>query len=72
MEIMDLKFGDTLVFEDRTRKFKVSLLVNIDNQDELSLGVDAPREISIDREEVYLRKQKNQSKANIKVGRQND
>lgn len=66
MEIMDLKFGDTLVFEDRTRKFKVSLLVNKDNQDELSLGVDAPREISIDREEVYLRKQKANQKLTSK------
>ena len=59
MDILNLNFEDRLVFQEGGKcKFKVSLLVNKENKDEYAFGVDAPRHVSVDREEVWLRKEK--------------
>lgn len=64
MDILNLNYDDVLVFEENgNTKFKVSLLINKENKEEFALGVQAPRHVSVDREEIWLRKAKSKTRA---------
>ena len=56
MDIINLEFNDSIMFDVNNESVKLTLLRNKENQDEYALGVDAPRAVSINREEIYFRK----------------
>lgn len=56
MDIINLEFNDSIMFDVNNESIKLTLLRNKENQDEYALGVDAPRAVSINREEIYFRK----------------
>lgn len=62
MDIMTLDYDDSFVIELRGERVRISLLRNKENPDEYALGVDAPRSVAINREEIYLRKKRSQER----------
>ena len=56
MDIINLEFNDSIMFDVNNESIKLTLLRNKENQDEYALGVDASRAVSINREEVHFRK----------------
>lgn len=58
MELISLAYNESIVIEMGGQKVKMTLLVNKDNPDEYAFGIDAPRSIAINREEIYQKKAK--------------
>lgn len=62
MDLMSLEYDESFEIDLRGTKIKVTLLRNKENPDEYAFGVDAPRSVAINREEIYQRKKKAKSK----------
>lgn len=58
MDIYQLEYGESIHFKLNNTDIKVTLIENKVNPDEYALGVDAPRSVSVNREEIYKRIQK--------------
>lgn len=58
MELMSLSFDETLILEVKGEKVKITLLQNKDNPDEYAFGIDAPRSVALNREEIYKKKKR--------------
>lgn len=58
MDLMSLEYDEAFEIDLRGQKIKVTLLKNKENPDEYAFGVDAPRSVAINREEIYQRKKK--------------
>jgi sRNA-binding carbon storage regulator CsrA len=56
MDIYTLDYNESIYFELNGKQIKVMLVENKVNPDEFALGVDAPRSVSVNREEIYNRK----------------
>jgi sRNA-binding carbon storage regulator CsrA len=56
MDLLSLDYNDSIVIEMGKSKVKMTLLINKENPDEFAFGVDAPRSIAINREEIYRKK----------------
>ncbi len=61
MELLSLNYNESVVIEVGGKKVKVTLLVNKDNPDEFAFGIDAPRSVAINREEIYRKKLKTEN-----------
>lgn len=59
MELFNIKYKDSLIIKIGGQTVKITLLPKKDNTDEYALGIDAPRNISVDREEIYHKKKIN-------------
>ena len=62
MDLMSLQYDESFEIDLRGTKIKVTLLRNKENPDEYAFGVDAPRSVGINREEIYQRKKKAKAK----------
>lgn len=62
MDLLSLDYNDSIVIEMGEMKVKMTLLVNKENPDEFAFGVDAPRSVAINREEIYQKKLKAEEK----------
>jgi sRNA-binding carbon storage regulator CsrA len=62
MDLYELNFNDSLCFNLKGKEIKLTLLENKVNPDEYAIGVTAPRSVSIDREEIYMRRKQNRPK----------
>lgn len=62
MDLMSLQYDESFEIDLRGTKIKVTLLKNKENPDEYAFGVDAPRSVAINREEIYQRKKQAKSK----------
>ena len=62
MDLLSLDYNDSIVIEMGETKVKMTLLVNKENPDEFAFGVDAPRSVAINREEIYQKKLKGEEK----------
>lgn len=58
MDLMNLNYDDFFELDLRGQKIKITLLKNKENPDEYAFGIDAPRSVAINREEIYQRKLK--------------
>jgi carbon storage regulator CsrA len=58
LDIYQLEYGESIHFKLNNADIKVTLIENKVNPDEYALGVDAPRSVSVNREEIYQRIQK--------------
>jgi carbon storage regulator CsrA len=58
VDIYQLEYGESIHFKLNNTDIKVTLIENKVNPDEYALGVDAPRSVSVNREEIYQRIQK--------------
>jgi carbon storage regulator CsrA len=58
LDIYQLEYGESIHFKLNNTDIKVTLIENKVNPDEYALGVDAPRSVSVNREEIYQRIQK--------------
>lgn len=56
MDLLSLEYNDSIVIEMGENKVKMTLLVNKENPDEFAFGIDAPRSVAINREEIYQMK----------------
>jgi len=62
MNLISLQYNESMEFDLNGKKIKITLLKNKDNSDEFTFGIDAPRSVAINREEIYKRKLKSTSK----------
>lgn len=58
MDLLSLDYNESIVIEMGDQKVKLTLLVNKENPDEYAFGIEAPRNIAINREEIYQKKRK--------------
>ncbi len=58
MELLSLDYNESVVIEIDGKKVKMTLLVNKENPDEYAFGIEAPRDVAINREEIYQKKNK--------------
>ena len=56
MDIYTLDYNESVYFELDGKQIRVMLIENKVNPDEYALGVDAPRSVSVNREEIYNKK----------------
>jgi sRNA-binding carbon storage regulator CsrA len=56
MDIYTLDYSESVYFELDGKQIRVMLIENKVNPDEYALGVDAPRSISVNREEIHNKK----------------
>jgi sRNA-binding carbon storage regulator CsrA len=56
MDIYTLDYSESVYFELKGKQIRVMLVENKVNPDEYALGVDAPRSVSVFREEIHKRK----------------
>jgi sRNA-binding carbon storage regulator CsrA len=63
MDIYTLDYNESIYFELNGKQIKVMLVENKVNPDEYALGVDAPRSVSVNREEIYNRKRQKYQKS---------
>lgn len=58
MDLLSIDYNESIVIEMGGKKVKLTLLVNKENPDEYAFGIEAPRDIAINREEIYQKKRK--------------
>lgn len=56
MDLVSLNYNESLVIKVKGQEVKITLLPSKDNHDEYAFGIKAPRNITIDREEVREKK----------------
>jgi sRNA-binding carbon storage regulator CsrA len=62
MDIFTLDYNEAVYFELDGKQIKIKLIENKVNPDEYSLAIDAPRSVSVNREEVYNKKRQRYQK----------
>jgi carbon storage regulator CsrA len=62
MDIFTLDYNEAIYFELDGKQIKITMIENKVNPDEYALGVDAPRSVSVNREEIYNRKRQKYQK----------
>ena len=53
MDLMSLEYNESFVIDLKGEKVRITLLKNKDNPDEYAFGIDAPRSIDVNREEIF-------------------
>jgi len=62
MDIFTLDYNEAIYFELDGKQIKITMIENKVNPDEYALGIDAPRSVSVNREEIYNRKRQRYQK----------
>lgn len=58
MDLLALDYNESIVIKIGEDEVKLTLLVNKENPDEYAFGIEAPRSVAINREEIYQKKLK--------------
>mgnify|MGYP000197507294 CR=1 FL=1 len=67
MDIYKLDYNESIYFQLNGKQIKVMLVENKVNPDEYALGVDAPRSVSVNREEIYNRKRQKYQNGSVQI-----